>query len=331
MQFDQLKRRQFIRLLGSAAGSPLVARAQQPAIPVIGFMSTRSPEVSSHLTEAFRRGLSEGGLIDGQNVAIEFRWADGDYGRLSAIVADLVTRKVAVIAAVGGEPTAKAAKQATSTIPIVFVIGSDPVTLGLVGSYNRPGGNVTGINILTNSMEPKRLGILHDLLPQASRIAALVNPKFPAAATQLKDMGRAAQAIGMETEIFRASTESEIDAAFQSMVRRQMPALIVAADPFFNTHRSNLIALAARYRLPAIYQLREYAVDGGLMSYGIDLPDAYRQAGVYTARILKGAKPADLPILQPTKFEFVINLKTVKALGLDVPPTLLARADEVIE
>ena len=190
---------------------------------------------------------------------------------------------------------------------------------------------MTGINILTNSMEPKRLGILHDLLPQASRIAALVNPKFPAAATQLKDMGRAAQAIGMETEIFRASTESEIDAAFQSMVRRQMPALIVAADPFFNTHRSNLIALAARYRLPAIYQLREYAVDGGLMSYGIDLPDAYRQAGVYTARILKGAKPADLPILQPTKFEFVINLKTAKALGLVVPPNLLATADEVIE
>jgi len=328
-----MKRREFITLLGGAVAAwPHAARAQQPPVPMIGFISTRSPdEASSHLTEAFRRGLNEGGFIEGQNVAMEFRWAGGDYGRVSAIMADLVTRKVAVIAAVGGEPTAKAAKQATSTIPIVFVIGSDPVTLGLVGSYNRPGGNVTGINILTNSMEPKRLGILHDLLPQASRIAALVNPKFPAAATQLKDMGRAAQAIGMETEIFRASTESEIDAAFQSMVRRQMPALIVAADPFFNTHRSNLIALAARYRLPAIYQLREYAVDGGLMSYGIDLPDAYRQAGVYTARILKGAKPADLPILQPTKFEFVINLKTVKALGLDVPPTLLARADEVIE
>jgi putative tryptophan/tyrosine transport system substrate-binding protein len=326
-----MRRREFMTLLGGAAAWPGAAWAQQPAVPVIGFVSTRSPEGSSHLTEAFRRGLNEGGFIDGQNVAIEFRWADGDYGRVSAIAADLVTRKVTVIAAVGGEPAAKAARQATSTIPILFVIGSDPITLGLVASYNRPGGNVTGINILTNTLEPKRLGILHDLVPQASRIATLVNPKFPAAEMQLKDMERAAQAIGMETEVFRASTESEIDAAFQSMARRQVPALIVAADPFFNTHRSNLIALAARYKLPAIYQLREYAVGGGLMSYGVDLPDAYRQAGVYTARVLKGAKPADLPVLQPTKYEFVINLKTAKALGLEIPPTLLARADEVIE
>jgi putative ABC transport system substrate-binding protein len=326
-----MRRREFITLLGGASAWPLAARAQQTAMPAIGFMSTRSSEASSHLTEAFRRGLNEGGFIDGQNVAIEFRWTGGDYGRLSAIAADLVTRKVAVLAAVGGELTAKAAKEATSTIPIVFVIGSDPVTLGLVASYNRPGGNVTGINILTNTMEPKRLGILHDLVPQASMIAALVNPKWPPAGVQLKDIERAAQAIGMETEVFRASTESEIDAAFQSMARRQMQALIVAADPFFNTRSSNLITLAARYKLPTIYQLREYAVDGGLVSYGIDLPDAYRQAGVYAARILKGAKPADLPVLQPTKFEFVMNLKTAKALGIKISDNLMSLADEVIE
>jgi ABC-type uncharacterized transport system substrate-binding protein len=325
-------RRKFITMLGGAAAAwPMPVYAQQPAVPVIGFISTRSPEVSSYLTEAFRRGLNEEGFVDSQNVAIEFRWAGGDYDQLSTIMADLVTRKAAVIAAVGGELTATAAKQTTSTIPIVFVIGSDPVTLGLVASYNRPGGNVTGINILTNTIEPKRLGILHDLVPQASMIAALVNPKWPPAGIQSKDIERAAQAIGMETEVFRASTESEIDAAFQSMARRQMQALIVAADPFFNTHRSNLVALAARYKLPAIYQLREYAVDGGLVSYGIDLPDAYRQAGVYAARILKGAKPADLPVLQPTKFEFVINLQTAKALGIKISDNLMSLADEVIE
>jgi putative ABC transport system substrate-binding protein len=327
-----MRRRDFISLVGgSAVAWPLAAHAQQPAVPVIGFVSTRSPEGSPHLTEAFRRGLNEEGFIDSQNVTVEFRWTGGDYDRLSAVMADLVTRKVAVIAAVGGELTAEAAKQTTSTIPIVFVVGSDPVTLGLVASYNRPGGNVTGINILTNTMEPKRLGILHDLVPQASMIAALVNPKWPPAEIQLKDIEQAAQAIGMKTDVFRASTESEIDAAFQSMARLKMQALIVAADPFFNTRRSNLIALSAQYKLPTIYQLREYAVGGGLVSYGIDLPDAYRQAGVYAARILKGAKPADLPVLQPTKFEFVINLRTAKVLGIKISDNLMSLADEVIE
>jgi putative ABC transport system substrate-binding protein len=322
-------RRQFITLLGGAAAAwPLAARAQQPAMQVIGFLNTRSPQDAAHLAMAFRRGLSEHGFVDGQNVTIDFRWADGQYDRLPALAAELVRRSVKVLAATGGDPAALAAKAATSTIPIVFIT-SDP--LGLVASYNRPGGNATGINLLTITMEPKRLGILRDLMPQASTIAALVDPRFPTAGIQSRDIEEAGHAIGIQTEVFHASTDSEVNAAFQSIAQRRLPALLVSGSPFFDTRRSNLITLAAQYKLPTIYQFREYAMDGGLMSYGVNITDAYRQVGVYAGRILNGAKPADLPVLQPTKFEFLINLKTAKALGVTISDNLLSLADEVIE
>jgi putative ABC transport system substrate-binding protein len=326
-----MRRRAFISLLGGAAAAwPLAARAQQPAMPVIGFLNTRSPQDAAHLATAFRRGLSEHGFVDGQNVTIDFRWADGQYDRLPALAAELVRRSVKVLAATGGDPAALAAKAATSTIPIVFIT-SDPVKLGLVASYNRPGGNATGINLLTNTMEPKRLGILRDLMPQASTIAALVDPRFPTAGIQSRDIEEAGHAIGIQTEVFHASTDSEVNAAFQSIAQRRLPALLVSGSPFFDTRRSNLITLAAQYKLPTIYQFREYAMDGGLMSYGVNITDAYRQVGVYAGRILNGAKPADLPVLQPTKFEFLINLKTAKALGVTISDNLLSLADEVIE
>jgi putative ABC transport system substrate-binding protein len=327
-----MRRREFITLLGSYAGAwPLTARAQQAAMPVIGFLSTRSPDVSAHLVAAFRQGLAENGFVEGQNVAVEYRWALGQYDRMTALAADLARRPLAVFAAVGGEPAVLAAKAATSTIPIVFVIGSDPVKLGLVASYNQPGGNATGINILTNALEPKRLGLLRELVPQAATIGVLLNPTFPAAASQLGDMQEAARTIGLQLHVLWASTDREIDTAFESVAQLRIRALAVAADPFFNTSRDKLVALPTRHAVPAMYQLREYAVAGGLMSYGIDLPDVYRQSGAYAGRILKGAKPADLPVMQPTKFELVINLKAAKALGLTVPDRLLALADEVIQ
>jgi putative ABC transport system substrate-binding protein len=325
-------RREFITLLGGVvAACPLAARAQQTALPVIGFLSSLSPESTVHLVAAFQRGLSEAGYIDGQNVAIEYRWAFGQYNRLPEMATELVRKPVAMLITTGGEPAALAAKAATSTIPIVFMIGGDPVKLNLVASYNRPSGNATGINLLTETMEPKRIGMVRELLPQVGTIAVLVNPRFPPAATQSKDIEEAARTVGMQIQIFRASTIDEIEAAFPSIVQQKIPLLIVVTDPFFVSRRDDLIALAARHKLPTIYGFRDVAAAGGLISYGIDLADMYQQQGLYAGRILQGAKPADLPVMQPTKFEFVINLKTAKQLGLQIPDKVLALADEVIE
>ena len=331
-----MRRREFMSLLGGAAAWPLAARAQQLAMPVIGFMSARSPEDSVHLLEAFRRGLKEGGFVEGENVAIQFRWARGDYSRLPALAADLVSRQVAVIVAAGGDVSALAAKPATATIPIVFGIGGDPVGAGLVESFSRPGGNVTGVTLLTNQIEPKRLGLLRDLAPGVPLIGALINPNFSPAARQLQQLEEAAHAISQRIVIAKASNDDALEAAFASLVREGAGSLLVTADPYFDTRhfdtrRDRIVAFAARQRLPAIYQFREYAVAGGLLSYGVSITDAYHQYGAYTARILKGAKPADLPVHQPTKFELVINLKTAKTLGLKISDNLLTLADEVIE
>ena len=326
-----MKRREFIALLGGAAAWPLAARAQQPAMPVIGFLNTRSADVSSHLVAALRRGLAENGYVEGQTVTVEYRWANGQYDRIPALAAELANRPMAVLVATGGEPAAMAAKAATSSIPIVFGIGGDPIKLGLVASYNRPGGNATGINILTNVLAAKRLGLLHELVPKVITVGFLINPIFPTAESPLSDTQEAARTIGVQLHVLRASTDYEIDTAFESVAQQGISALAVAADPFFNTRRDKLVALTARHAVPTIYQNREYPAAGGLMSYGIDLADVYRQIGAYAGRILKGAKPADLPVLQPTKFEFVLNLKTAKALGLTPSSGMLAIADEVIE
>ena len=325
-----MKRREFITLLGGAAATwPLATRAQQ-TMPVIGYLSGRSPEDTTHLVAAFRRGLVEDGYVEGQNVAIQYRWALGQVDRLPALAAELAGRSVAILVATGGESAALAAKAATSTIPIVFSTG-DPVKAGLVASYNRPGGNATGINLLTQTLEPKRLGLLHELVPQAATIGFLLNPNFPSAEDQSKDMQEAARAIGLHIHVLRANTDREIEAAFETVAQDRIGALAVGASPFFDTRRNTLVALAARHAVPTMYHFREFAAAGGLMSYGIDPVDAYRQVGVYAGRILKGAKPADLPVLQPTKFEFVINLKTAKALSLEIPARLLSFVDEVIE
>jgi putative tryptophan/tyrosine transport system substrate-binding protein len=324
-------RRDFITLLGGTVAWPLVARAQQPAMPVIGFMSSRSPEDSAHLVEAFRGGLAEGGFVEGQNVAIEFRWARGQYDLLPTMAVELVSRRVNVLTTAGGEPSALAAKRATSTIPIVFGLGSDPVTAGLVESYNRPGGNATGVTLLTRLMEPKRLGLLRDLMPGVALVGVLLNPSYPIAEHQLQDIEEAARRIDQPIVVVKASTDVELDAAFAALVREHADALLVGADPYFDTRRDRIIDFARRQRLPAIYQFREYAVAGGLLSYGVSITDAYRQYGVYTAAVLKGAKPADLPVLQPTKFELVINLTTAKVLGVKISDNLLTLADEVIE
>ena len=328
----KLRRRAFIFALAGAAAWPLGARAQQPAMPVIGFMSARSPDESAHLVEAFRRGLKEeGGYVDGENVAIEFRWARGDYSRLPALAADLVNRRVTVIAAVGGEISCQAAKQATDTIPIVFAMGSDPVSFGLVASFNRPGGNATGVVTSTNVMEPKRLGLLRELAPGVALVGALVNPHFPPAAQQARDLEAAARAIGQRIVIARASTDHELEDAFSFLVREGIGSLLVSGDPYFDTRRDRIVGFAARQRLPAIYQFREFAVAGGVLSYGLSFTDVYRQVGLHVARILKGAKPADLPVQQVTKFELVINMRTAKALGITISDNLLSLADEVIE
>jgi putative tryptophan/tyrosine transport system substrate-binding protein len=327
----RVRRREFLSALGGAAAWPCATRAQQPAMPVIGYLSSRSPDDTAHLLTGFRQGLGYGGFVERQNVTIEYRWAFGRYDRLPALATELARLPVGLIVSTGGEPSALAAKSTTSTIPIVFATGSDPVKAGLVASYNRPGGNATGINFLTADMEAKRLGLLHEMLPQAKAIAFLYNPKFVVAQDQLRDVQEAARALSLQIDVFRASTESEINTAFRTIAERRIAALTIAGDPFFDTRRGQLLALAAYNGLPVIYQFREYAATGGLMSYGIDAVDAYHQVGIYAARILKGAKTTDLPVLQPTKFELVINLNTAKALGLDIPPTLLARADEVIE
>jgi putative tryptophan/tyrosine transport system substrate-binding protein len=326
-----VRRREFITLLGGAAAWPLKARAQQSAMPVIGFMSARSQEDSVDGLEAFRRGLKEGGFTEGENVAIEFRWALGDYTRLPALAADLVGRQVAVIVAAGGEPSGLAAKAATTTIPIVFGIGGDPVKAGLVDSFSRPGGNVTGVTLLTSLMEPKRLGLLRDLVPGVALIGVLINPDFPPAALQQQQIEGAARAIEQRIVITKASNDDALEAAFRSLMQEGAGALLVTAAPYFDTRRDRIIAFAARQRLPAIYQFREYAIAGGLLSYGVSIAEGYRQYGIYAARILKGANPAELPVHQPTKFELVINLKTAKTLGLKISDNLLTLADEVIE
>ncbi len=329
-----ITRRKFSSLFGSAAAAsfaPFAARAQQPAKPVIGFLNTRSPEESLHVVAAFRRGLAENGYAEGQNVTVEYRWVRGDYARLPAMAAELVRLPVAVLTASGGEPAALAAKAATATIPIVATFSADPVVTGLVASLNRPGGNVTGINNLTSTLEAKRLGLLNTLVPQASTIGVLLNPNWPPAANQLRDLQEGARLIGLQLHVLRAGTDRELDAAFDAVAQHRIPALVVASDAFFNSNREKIAALAAHHAVPAMYSFRDYAVAGGLMSYGIDLPDVYRHIGVYAGRILKGAKPADLPVVQPTKFEFVINLKVAKALGVKMSDDMLSIADEVIE
>ena len=300
-------------------------------MPVIGFLSSRSPAESSHLVAAFRAGLQAGGYVEGQNVAIEYRWAEGQYDRLPALAVDLVRRGVAVLATTGGEPSALAAKAATSTIPIVFTVGGDPVKIGLVASLNRPGGNATGVSLLTTVPEAKRLGLLYELVPNAALIGVLINPNYQGAEAQSREVQDAARAIDRRIEIATAGNDRQLEAAFGTLVQQHADALLVGADPFFGTRRDRIIALAAQFKLPAMYQFRDYPVAGGLMSYGINITDGYRQVGVYTGQVLKGAKPADLPIHQSIKFECVINLKTAKTFGLQISDNVLSLADEVIE
>jgi ABC-type uncharacterized transport system substrate-binding protein len=327
-----IRRREFMTLLGGAAAAwPFTARGQQATMPTIGYLSARSPDDSAHLVEAFRRGLSEAGYVEGQTVTVEHRWALGQHDLLPAMAVELVRKPVTALVSVGGESAALAARAATSTIPIVFIIGGDPVKLGLAASYNRPGGNATGISILTSTLEPKRLGLLHELVSQAATIGVLLNPNFPSFEGQLRDVQEAARAVAVQIHVLRASTDGEIEVAFETVAQERVAALAVAADPFFDTRRDKLVALAARHAVPTRYHFREFAGAGGLVSYGANIPDAHRQIGIYTGRILKGEKPADLPVMQPTKFDLVFNLTTAKALGLEIPPTLLARADEVIE
>jgi putative tryptophan/tyrosine transport system substrate-binding protein len=323
-----MKRREFITLLGDAAGWPLAARAQQPAMPSIGLLNIASPDP---YLAAFRDGLQTTGYIEGQNVTIEYRWADGRYDLLPSLAAELVLRPVTVLAAIGGSRVGRAAMAATATIPIVFLSGADPIKVGLVPSLSRPGGNVTGVHLLIGALDPKKLGMLRELAPQATLVGVLLNPNVEDFQFRVSDVQDAARVVGLQIHVLRATTDLEIDAAFAALSQIRAGALVVSSNAFFNARREQIVALAARHAVPAIYDGREYAAAGGLVSYGTSLPQGYRQVGVYTGRILKGAKPADLPVLQSTKFEFVINMKTAKAQGVKISDDLLSLADEVIE
>jgi len=327
-----VRRRNFITLLGGAAMAwQLAARAQQQAMPVIGYLESRSPDTQADRLRAFRQGLKDTGYVEGENVRIEYRWAENQVDRLPMLAAELVRQRVNVIATTGGELVALAAKAATMTIPIVFGVSQDPVPFGLVASHSRPGGNATGVNFLVTELGSKQLGLLHELIPAAARVGLLVNPKSPTTERAVRDVTVAAPAIGLQVDVVQASDSREIESAFGTLVHNKADALLVGPDPFFASRRLQLAILAARNALPVVYNVREYAEAGGLMSYGTNVRDAYRQISVYVGRILKGTKPADLPVLQSTKFELVINLSTARALGIEVPPNLLARADEVIE
>jgi putative tryptophan/tyrosine transport system substrate-binding protein len=324
-------RRELIALLGAAAAWPLAARAQQPAMPVVGFLGAPSAAPYARYIAAVHQGLNEVGYIERQNVAMEYRWADSQYDRLPVLAADLVSRRVAVIVPIGGAPAVLAAKAATSSIPIVFNVGADPIQLGLVSNFNRPGGNITGVAMMTLEMETKRLELLHELAPASAPIAILLNPSNAQAQSQEREIQRAAGVIGRQVLVLNAGTEQEIEKAFAALVRERAGALLVGADTFFVSQAVLFVVLTARHAIPTIYPFRSYVDAGGLMSYGTSLLDAYRLTGVYTGRVLKGEKPADLPIVQPTKFELALNLKTARAVGISIPPTVLARADEVIE
>ena len=326
-----MKRRKFVALVGSVAAWPLMARAQQQSMPVIGFLNSASPRQWVHLVGAFRKGLNEVGYVEGQNLLIEYRWAEGLYERLPALAEELVRRPVSVLVTTGGATTALAAKAATTTIPIVFSSGNDPVKFGLVASLNRPGGNATGVAFLIDTLGSKRLELLREVLPGAKLIAALMNPDNVGTDTQLQDLQKAAHATAQQLLFLNANSEGEIDTAFATIAEKRADAVVVSPDPFFLSQRERIVALAARHAVPAIYEWREFVETGGLMSYGPSHTEMYRLIGVYTGRILNGAKPADLPVQRPTKFELVINAKTAKAIGLTVPSAFLGRADEVIE
>ena len=326
-----MNRRDFNALAGAAVAWPLAAPAQAPTVPVLGFLNSGSPGPFAHLVAGFRAGLGETGFVEGASVSFDYRWAEGRYDRLPELAAELVRQQVSVLVATGGENSALAAKAATSNIPIVFAIGGHPVDLGLVSSLNRPGGNLTGLTQFTGPLEAKRLGLLRELVPTATTMAVLVNPSYANAKAQLKDIEEGARRIGVRLVTLTATSESDFEPVFDALARQRVDALIVGSDPFFNTRRDRLVALAARHKVIAIYEFREFAAAGGLMSYGANLADGYRQIGAYTGRILKGAKPSELPVLQPTRFEFVVNLKTAKAMGITIAQTLLLRADEVIE
>jgi len=327
-----MRRRDFMTLVSGAAASwPVAARAQQ-SMPVIGFLNTQSADLFGYLVDSFRQGLREAGYVEGQNVAIEYRWAENHYDRLPVFAKELAQRPVAVIAATGGSASAFAAKAATAKIPIVFLLGDlDPVQAGLVSSLNRPAGNMTGVSVLISALGAKRLELLHELVPKASNIGLFMNPTQVDADIQTKDVQEAGVRLGLSVHILKATNEEEVDAAFGSLAQRKIEALIITADPFLSSSRSQIVPLAARYGVPAIHPLRETPVAGGLMSYGPSLVDSYRQAGIYAAALLKGAKPGDLPVIQPSKFELVINLRTAKSLGLEIPPKLLVAANEVID